>query len=373
MKVEPFAMERWQSVWENRVEINLAESGVEPLTVRELVGPGEASELLDERLVYSQSNGTEELRAAVAAFHAGAGPDNVIVTIGCAEANHLVTWKLIEPGDEVVMMIPNYMQTWGLARAFGAEVKEWRLRPDPAAGRWRGDLDELESLVGPKTRLILLCNPNNPTGSCVPAEELDEIARIAGAAGAWILSDEVYRGSEISTGEETPSMWGRYERVLVTGGLSKAYGLPGLRIGWVLGPEETVASFWALSDYTTIGPPTLSDRLATVALRPERRRRLLERTRGKLTTNLPILTSWLDRLGDGLTYLEPEAGAMLYLAYRHPINSTALVERLRAEKDVLVVPGDHYGMDGHLRIGYGYVTDELKEGLARIAEVLDSL
>jgi hypothetical protein len=373
MKVEPFAMERWQSTWENRVEINLSESGVEALRVRELLADSEAAALLDSRLGYSQSNGTEELRGAVAAFHPGAGLDNVVVTIGCAEANHLVTWSLVEPGDEVVMMVPNYMQTWGLTRAFGAEVKEWRLRPDPAAGRWRADLDELGGLLGPRTRLILLSNPNNPTGSCVPAEELDEIVRIAAGSGCWILADEVYRGSEVAGGEETASMWGRYDRLLVTGGLSKAYGLPGLRIGWVVGPAEKVASFWGLSDYTTIGPAALSDRLATLALRPERRRRLLERTRGRLATNLPILTRWLDELGDEVGYLRPQAGAILYLWYRHRINSTKLVERLRAEKDVLVVAGDHFGMDGHLRIGYGYGTEHLREGLARIAEVLGSV
>ena len=373
MKVEPFKMERWQSTWEHRVAINLSESGVAPLSVRELLPPGESATLLDERLGYCQGNGSDELRAAIAAFHPGAGVDDVVVTVGCAEANHLVTWNLIEPGDEVVMMVPNYMQTWGLARAYGAEVREWRLRPDAAAGRWRGDLDELRRLVGSRTRLILLCNPSNPTGSCMTAEELDEIVRIAERSGCWILSDEVYRGSEIVSDAETASMWGRYDRALVTGGLSKAYGLPGLRIGWVVGPAEKIAAFWSLSDYTTIAPATLSDRLATLALEPESRRRLLARTRGQLATNLPILTTWLDELGNDVSYLAPEAGAMLFLGYRHRINSTELVERLRVEKDVLVVAGDHYGMDGYLRIGYGYVTEDLREGLARIAEVLGTL
>lgn len=370
MRVEPFLMERLQSTWEHHVGINLSESGVKPLSVRELLADenGAVSALLDQKLGYTQTNGTEELRGAVVAFHPGAGTDNVIVTVGCAEANHLVTWNLLEPGDEVVMMIPSYMQTWGLARAFGAEVKEWRLAPDAEAGRWRGDLDELRSLVSARTRLILLCHPNNPTGSCLTADELDEVGRIADRVGAWVLSDEVYRGSEIGSDEETPSLWGRCERALVTGGLSKAYGLPGLRIGWVVGPAEKVASLWSLHDYTTIAPAALSDRLAVAALR--RRGQLLSRTRSILRSNLEVITAGLDELRDVLTYIRPQAGAMLYLGYRHAVNSTELVERLRLEEDVLVVPGDHYGMDRHLRIGFGYGTDHLREGLARIVRLL---
>ena len=168
-------------------------------------------------------------------------------------------------------------------------------------------------------------------------------------------------------------MWGRGERVLVTGGLSKAYGLPGLRIGWIVGPPPQIADLWARHDYTTIAPAALSDRLATLALEPGRRRRLIERTRAILRRNLEVIGAWLDERGGQLEYLPPQAGAMLYLRYRHAVNSTELVERLRRERGVLVVPGDHFGMDGHLRIGYGYGTEKLREGLARIAEELAGL
>lgn len=371
MKIEPFLLERWQSTWEHRVAINLSESGVAPLSVRELLDDtgDPLQEVLDLRLGYTQTNGSEELRRAIAALHPGADVANVIVTVGCAEANHVVTWSLVEPGDEVVVMLPNYMQIWGLARALGTRVREWRLHPDPASGRWRGDPDELRALVNEKTRMILITHPNNPTGSCLEAAELDEIARIASRVGAWVLADEVYRGAEIEEGApETASMWGRYERTLVTGGLSKAYGLPGLRIGWAVGPAAAVEELWARRDYTTIAPAALSDRLAVVAL--GRRDALLERTRAILRRNLAIVEPWLDRHRDVFDYLTPQAGAMLYVAYRPAIGSTPLVERLRVEKDVLVVPGDHYGMDGYLRIGYGYLDEELEEGLRRIADLL---
>ena len=274
MRVEQFAMERMQSTYENEVEFNLSESGVRPLTPRELIEDTVGLEgLLDQRLVYTQSNGTPELRSAIAAYYAGATPDHVEVTNGGSEANFLATFRLVEPGDDVVMLVPNYMQTWGLARAFGGTIREWRLVEDHAAGRWRADLDALKALVNARTKLIVVCNPNNPTGARLTASDLDAIARMADTHGAWILSDEVYRGAELD-GTETATMWGRSERVIVTSGLSKAYGLPGLRIGWIVAPPSLVSTLWSYHDYITIAPGALSDRLARVAVAPGRRARL---------------------------------------------------------------------------------------------------
>jgi aspartate/methionine/tyrosine aminotransferase len=365
-------MERMQSTWENLVECNLSESGVHPLTARELLGNDALDALLDQPLVYTQSNGTVALRSLVAAEFSGADENNIEVTNGGSEANYLAVWRTVEPGDEVALLVPNYMQTWGLVRAFGGTVKEWRLVEDRAAGRWRPDLDELARIVSDRTRLIIICTPNNPTGARLTSEELDAIAAIADRHGSWILSDEVYRGAELD-GIETPSMWGRSERVIVTGGLSKAYGLPGLRIGWVAGPASFVASTWSYHDYTTIAPGALSDRLACVAMQPGKRRELFERTRGILRANLPLLEEWLRAHEPSFSWLRPEAGAILYARYQYPINSTELVTRLRDEKSVLVVPGDHFGMDGYLRLGYGDRPTHLREGLDRVHELLATL
>ena len=372
MQLEQFDMERMQSTFENLVEFNLSESGVRALTPRELIeDAGGLDGLLDQPLVYSQSNGTIELRTAIAALYPGAGIDHVEVTNGGSDANFITTFRLIEPGDEVVMLVPNYMQTWGLARAFGATVREWRFIEDRAAGRWRVDLAALEALVNAQTRMIVICNPNNPTGARLTASELDGIARIADKHGAWILSDEVYRGAEID-GQETASMWGRSDRAIITSGLSKAYGLPGLRIGWIVAPPPLVAAFWSYHDYVTIAPGALSDRLARVALAPARRERLLERTRGILRTNLPLIEDWL-RAAGGFEWIAPEAGAIVYVRYGHAINSTALAHRVREEKSVLIVPGDHFGMDGYLRLGFGEPPAYNRTGLDRLREVLASL
>jgi aspartate/methionine/tyrosine aminotransferase len=372
MKLEQFAMERMQSTFENLVEFNLTESGVRPLTPRELVEDSAGLEgLLDQPLVYSQSNGTIELRQLIAALYPGAGIDHVEVTNGGSEANFITTFNLVEPGDDVVMLVPNYMQTWGLARGFGGTIREWKLVEDRQAGRWRVDLAELERLVSPRTKLIVICNPNNPTGARLTAADLDGIARIADQHGAWILSDEIYRGAEID-GQETASMWGRSPRAIVTSGLSKAYGLPGLRIGWIVAPPELIASLWSYHDYVTIAPGALSDRLARVALQPERRARLFERTRTILRRNLPLIEAWLTDAG-GFQWIRPEAGAIVYVHYDYPINSTELAIRVRQEKNVLIVPGDHFGMDRYLRLGFGEPPEYNRAGLDRVKDFLLAL
>jgi aspartate/methionine/tyrosine aminotransferase len=368
MRVEQFAMERMQSTWENLVDYNLSESGVHPLTPRELLGE-EAASLLDQPLVYTQSNGTIELRSSIAALYPDVSIDHIQVTNGGSEANYIVVWRLVEPGDEVALLVPNYMQTYGIARAFGATIREWPLIEDFEAGRWRPDIDALRRIVSERTRLIIICTPNNPTGARLTASELDEIASVAESVGCWVLSDEVYRGAELD-GHESPSMWGRYERAIVTSGLSKAYGLPGLRIGWILAQPPFIESTWSYHDYTTIAPGALSDRLARTALSPGQRARILDRTRTILRANLPLIEQWLRAHDPGFSWIRPEAGAILYTRYNYAINSTELVMRLRQEKSVLIVPGDHFGMDGYLRLGYGERPDYLRAGLDRLHELL---
>ncbi|HEX3704170.1 MAG TPA: aminotransferase class I/II-fold pyridoxal phosphate-dependent enzyme [Vicinamibacterales bacterium] len=373
MRLEPFAMERMQSTYENLVDFNLSESGVHPLALGDLVSD-EASRaaLLAEHLRYTQSNGTIPLRTAIAGLYAGTTADHVQVTNGGSEANYITTWNLVEPGDEVVLMVPNYMQTWGLVRAFGATVKEWPLVERGTPARWRVDLDALDTLVTPRTKLIIICNPNNPTGARIEAEDLDRIGAAAARHHCWVLSDEIYRGAELD-GRETPSMWGRYDRAIVTSGLSKAYGLPGLRIGWIVAPPAQVARLWSYHDYTTISPGALSDTLARRALEPARRAQILARTRRILNENFPVIAEWLDGQDGLFTYVRPDAGAIVYVHYRHAVNSTELVTMLRDQKSVLIVPGDHFGMDRYLRIGFGDEPGYLRQGLMRLRELLTEL
>ena len=369
MKIAPFHLERYQSIHEHEVEINLSESGVAPMTLHELLDATELEPLLSLPLAYSQTNGTPELRARVAGLHRGATPAHVEVTNGGSEANFVTCWALVEPGDEVVAMQPNYAQTMLLAESLGATVKPWRLGEPTDGGTWTVDLGALRDLVTAGTRLILVCNPNNPTGARLTGRELDGICAVAARHGAWVLVDEIYRGAELD-GQETTSAFGRYERVIVTGGLSKAYGLPGLRIGWVVAPPQLVTRLWGHHDYTTIAPSAVGDHVARLVLDDDRRRQILDRTRRLLTANHAIVCEWCGRHADVLTHTPPEAGAIAFVRYRHDIGSTTLAERLRVEHGVLIVPGDHFGMDRYLRIGFGGPADEIRTGLARLETVL---
>lgn len=372
MRIEPFALERFQSEWEHRVRFNLSESGVRPLSVRQLVGADEATAaLLDAPLIYTQTNGTPGLREAIAQAYPGAAADHVQVTNGGSEANFVVTWRLMEPGDEVVVLVPAYLQIAGLVKAFGGVVREWAMRRG-ADGAWRADADELDALVTPRTRAIVINTPNNPTGARLSAADLDRVARAAERVGAWIVSDEIYRGAELD-GVESASMWGRSPRVVVTSGLSKAFGLPGLRVGWAVAPPEVAASLWEYHDYTSIAPGALSDRLATLALSPEVRPTLLARTQAILRQNVPAVERWLRDSGLPLDWASPDAGAFLFARYDLPINSTALATRLRDEESVLIVPGDQFGRDGYLRIGIGEHVDYVLDGLARLRALVDRL
>jgi hypothetical protein len=335
---------------------------VHPLAIQELLGLAGAATLplLEVRLGYSQSNGTALLRGRIAALYPGVSPEQILVTTGSAEANFAVCWRLIEPGDTVAVMLPNYLQTWGLAQNFGAQVRGFALHPE--AG-WEPHAEEVRSAIAPGTKLVVVTNPHNPTGHILSAEMRKLIVERAAAVGAWLLADEVYQGAE-RDGPTTPSFWGSYERVLVVNGLSKAYGLPGLRIGWLVAPAAFTPEAWARHDYTTIGPAGASDHLAAIALEPTVRPRLLERTRKILQANYPVLETWLKRFGDAFSWQPPGAGAICLVQYRHPISALDLVEKVRAEHSVLLVPGEHFGLPQHLRFGFGDELQHLQEALA---------
>lgn len=365
MKYTPFKMERWQSTYEHRVGINLSESGVHPMTVAELLElAGEEEGIDGVRLSYGQSNGSDELRERIAALYPGATGDSVLVTVGGAEANFVAHWHLLDPSRPAAVMLPNYMQVPGMVENFGAPLLPFHLREDTG---WQPDLAELEAALKAGANFILVTNPNNPTGAALTRDSMDGIVDLADRYGAWILSDEVYCGAEVR-GDETASFWGRSERVVVTNSLSKAYGLPGLRLGWIVGPSDLVKSLWGRTDYTTISPASLSDHLATIALEPSTRDKILRRTRGIIRENFEAVREWIAAQGGLFSYRPPDAGAICYMRYHADVNSSDFAEKLRAEKDLLVVPGDHFGMDRYLRIGFGNPRDELMEGLNRIAE-----
>jgi aspartate/methionine/tyrosine aminotransferase len=370
MKIPQFDMERMQSTWENVVEMDMSESGIRPVTLRELAGMGlDIESILDTPLGYSQSNGTIPLRETLAAQYPGAAADHIEVTNGTSEANYLLALALLREGDEVAFQVPNYMQFHGLPRSLGAKVNCFRLEID--AG-WEPDWEEFERAVNPRTRILYLSNPNNPTGSVLSADAMRRIVARCEETGTWLLADEVYLGAEIHR-ERTSSFWGMSDRVIVTSGLSKAYGIPGVRIGWIVGPKDVVAECWTQHDYLTIGPNKISDAVARVAVEPANREKLYARTRSILLQNLPVMRGWVESFGRLLTFREPEAGALCLVRYNSPTPSFELCERIRVNQSVLIVPGAHLGLEGFLRIWLGGRPEFLADGLRRIGLELRKL
>jgi aspartate/methionine/tyrosine aminotransferase len=370
MAIELFAMERMQSTWENIVDYDMSESGVRPLTLGELVGMGfDLDAFLDQPLGYSQSNGTIALRERLAAVYPGAGIEQIEVTNGTSEANYLIALSQLRPGDDVAMEVPNYMQMPGVARSLGATVRTFRLRQDTG---WEPDWEEFDRAVTPTTRLLYLSNPNNPTGAVLSDQAMARIAERCELTGTWLLADEVYLGAEIDR-HRTTSFWGLSDRVVVTSGLSKAYGIPGVRVGWMVGPKALVDGCWSQHDYLTIGPNKMSDRIAQVAVDAANRERCYARTREILRHNLPIAREWIAGFGGRLTWREPQAGAIALVRYDADVPSLDIAERIRTRQSTLIVPGTHVGLEGHLRIWLGGREVFLREGLRRIGAELNPL
>ena len=371
MKIEVFEMERMQSTWENAVDIDLSESGVRAVTLRELIEMGfDIEAALDTPLSYSQGNGTVELRQLLSQHYSDASVDHIEVTNGTSEANLMVALTLIRQGDEVAMQLPNYMQMWGLPRSLGANMKQFRLRSDKG---WEPDWEEFEQAVNDKTRLLYLSHPNNPTGRVLSRDAMQRIVERCDETDTWLVADEVYQGAELN-GKRTPSFWGMSDRVIVTNGLSKAYGIPGLRIGWIVGPPSLVHECWTQHDYTTICPNKLSDALARVAVSPTNREKLFTRTRTILRDQLPIVRDWVASFDGLLEVREPDAGAFCLIQYKSDLSSKELAERIRINQSTLIVPGSQLQLENCFRLWFGAPPEKLREGLRRISvEIKDSL
>ena len=367
----PFKLEREMSIWENKVEYNLSESGVHPMSTKELLNNDAKliEEFLSTGLNYPQTNGLIELREQIASLYPGSTSEGVVVTTGAAQANFTSLLTIMDPGEEIVVMLPNYMQIWGAAKNYGLQVKTFSLKEELD---WGVDIDQLNRTVSNKTRLIAICNPNNPTGHIMSKEEREAVIQAADLVGAWILSDEVYAGAEHNSDESTPSFWGSYDRMLAIGSLSKAYALPGLRVGWVVAPEDLAGEIWARQDYITISATMLGNKLATHALSPAVRRRLLDRTRKYVRLGYDNFARWCEQHSDLFSLVPPQAAAIAFVRYNRQVNSSKLVKRLIEEQSTLVVPGDHFGLDHHLRISYGLPQDYVNEGLERIYQTLVS-
>jgi len=372
MKFTPFDLEYSQSVWEQKVDFNLTESGVHPITLQELIGNDESllNKLLSTEINYPHVNGSPPLRESIASLYNQATINNVLVTVGAAEANQIVMQTLLEDGDELATITPTYKQVWGIAENQGYKVKTFSLN---SGDSWSLNIDELAAAVNEKTKIVAVVNPNNPTGHILTKTEMQHIIAAAERVGAWILADEVYRGAEREQEEESESFFGLYDKVISVGSMSKAYGLPGLRIGWIVAPPDTVEKVWRRHEYSTITASMLSNILAAHALSPEIRPRLIARTRNYIRNGFPILQKWMDAQEGLFSYTPPQASAVSFIKYNLDINSNDLMLKLINEASVFIGSGDSFGMDHHMRIAFGQEKEILEEAFARIQRTLENL
>ena len=373
MHIKPFAVEQWMNSHETTATWNTAETCVDSLRVEELLaltGDGDAvlRRLLDTKLTYGHISGSPELRAAIAALYgARIGPADVITTNGAIGANFLVQFALVEPGDNVVCVRPTYQQLFSVPEALGAQVRLLTLREEDG---YLPDVDELRSLVDDATRLIVLNNPNNPTGALIDEPLLQEIVAVAGEHGAWLHGDEVYRMLEHAPGSTPPSVADLYERGVSTGSMSKSYSLAGLRTGWVAGPPDLIARCLEVRDYTTISCGVLDDALSVIAL--EHLDDVLARNLEIVRGNLALVDAWL--AGEPrLHHVRPRAGTTTLIHYEYPVPSVELCQALFDLNGAFVVPGAAFDEEYSFRLGYACARDVLLGGLAAISEYLRTL
>ena len=369
MKFPPFKLERIQSLYENSVEVNLTESGVEPLSLKELMNTEELEELINIPIGYGYTQGSPLLRQRISNLYKEYDEKNVLVTSGSSEAIFLSASLTVSKGDRVVMMTPNYLSFSGIAKALGAEVDYVPLLKKE---KWEWDLDLLSQVVTDETKVISICNPNNPTGSVLSEQEMKKITEIAEKVDAYIHSDEVYIGAELSN-PQTISFQNIYEKTIVTSGLSKSYSHPGLRIGWIAASETFITKAWEIKDYTTVASSNLSQHIASKVLETETITRLRKRTKDLLNRNLISFKKWVLPYSNHLSFIKPEAGVFAFVEYDMDINSSDLIHDLRANEGVFIVPGDSFGMDKFFRIGLGSREEEFIKGLELLSQGLSRI
>lgn len=371
MKIRDFAVETWMNRYETRCELNLAETCVDSLTVAELLAiAGRSAESFDElkamKLTYGAIAGTKRLRGHIAALYERQAIGNVVVAHGAIGANALVYAALIEPGDRVVTALPTYQQHYSIPESYGANVQVLRLRAEHV---FLPDLNELEALATPGTKLIVLSNPNNPTGALMDEAMLRDIVAIAKKCGAWLLCDEVYRGLDQRDSGRTTSIADLYERGISTGSMSKAYSLAGLRLGWIVAPTDLLDAVIVHRDYNTISVGMIDDYLASLAL--EHSEAILTRSRGIVRENLAHLDRFM-AAQPRLSWVRPSSGTVALLKYDANVTSESLCLQLLDRTGVMLTPGSVMDMEGHLRIGYANANAILVKGLSRLNEFLET-
>ena len=370
MKIKPFAVEEWMNAWEVGAKYNIAETCVDSISMNELFElTGEdktefLNRLCARRLSYGDIEGLPEFRKGVCGLYKTLNIENIVPTHGASGANHHVFYSLISPGDRVVSIMPTYQQLYSIPESYGADVQILHLSKE---NNYLPDLEKLRRLVTPKTKMICINNPNNPTGALMSEQMLREIVEIARSADAWILCDEVYRHLSQEDGW-CSSIVDLYEKGISVSSMSKVFSLAGLRLGWIATHDMSVVkSCLSHRDYNLVSCGVFDEMLAAAALKHSDK--LLERSRKIVRENLQILDNWVSS-EPHVSYVKPKAGTTALVYYDLDIPSYEFCEEMYKKTGAFVTPGDCFEVPHSMRIGYAYGKQDLIDGLKAISEYI---
>ena len=372
MKIREFGVEIWMNEFENNCELNLAETCVESLTIAQLLelsGKNDSvmSDLLSMKMTYGAIEGSDRLRDNICGLYSKQNRNNIIVTHGTIGANALIYQALVSAGDQVISVLPTYQQHYSIPESQGAKVSILPLREE---NRFLPDLGELRALATKGTKLIAINNPNNPTGALMDRAFLLEIVEIARDCGAYLLCDEVYRGTDQDGDGFTAAIVDLYEKGISTAGMSKAFSLAGLRLGWIAAPREVIEAVSIHRDYNTISVGMIDDYFASLAL--EAGDKIIGRAQTITRHNLAILDAWVQ--GEpSITYVKPKSATVALLKYDFDMPSRDFCVQLLKQTGVMLTPGSAMDMEGYLRIGYANNAEILTQGLAKLSGFLENL
>jgi aspartate/methionine/tyrosine aminotransferase len=352
MKITPFKIERFYAQYEFTAPYMLSSSDCESLTIAELLTyePDSAERFQQLWLGYTEAPGHPALREAITPLYTTIHPDQVLVMSGAEEGIFLAMNALLNPGDEVIVHAPHYQSLSAVADSIGCEVREWVAREQEG---WALDLAELRALLTPKTRMIVVNCPHNPTGYLMSGETYAGLIQIVREWDVILFSDEVYRGLEHDPATRLPAACDVYENALSLGVLSKTYGLPGLRIGWLATRNlDLYRRIAEMKDYTTICNSAPSEFLATLALRHHET--LAARSRTLIHTNLALLDAFFELHAPLFSWQRPQASATGFARVQDSAGAEAFALRVVRECGVLLLPSTMYDYgDHHVRVGYG--------------------
>jgi aspartate/methionine/tyrosine aminotransferase len=368
MQIKPFRIEQYFGKYEFTARYLLSSSDAESRTIQELLDlePGAHDRFLKHWCGYTESPGAPDLREAIAAIYHQLSSDDVLVLAAAEEGIFVFYHALTGPGDHIIVETPCYESGLEVARSTGAQVSEWRRSFENG---WAHDVAALEKLVQPNTKIIYINTPHNPTGLLMPASIFRQLLDLAASRGIIVFSDEVYRELEHDPGTRLPPACEAYENAVSLGSMSKSYGLPGLRLGWLASQNpEILRRCLEFRYYTTICNSAPSEFLTALALR--HREVLVQRNRELVLHNLQLLDTFLLRRSNRFEWVRPNASPIGFVHLKPEQDVLTFCEKTIRDSGVLLLPGTVYDQPRHIRFGYG--RKNMPEALAQFGAYLDS-